>query len=108
MSMLEKLKGLLDGEPVADRLDRPNLRRQVVEGILTLKRRGQRGAEVLPPAVAVAVTVGEGGVEVVRGFVKDPTFDQEVEAALRNRLVNAASLPLRSYTVEVGPKTRVH
>jgi len=95
--------------PDRDQLDRPNLRRQVVEGILRLKQRGRRGVEALPPAIAITITVGEGSVGVVRRFVDAPEFDREIEAELLNRLVGvrAEALPVRAYTVETGPRSVV-
>jgi hypothetical protein len=107
MGLLDRLRALV--EPDANSLDRPDLRRQVVDGILKLRRRGQRGVEVLPLSVLVTVTVGDGSVEVVRRFVDEPAFDAEIDAELRNRLVGIRpdALPRRRYVVAVGEQTRV-
>jgi hypothetical protein len=53
--------------------------------------------------------VGEGSVQVIERFVNDPTFDREVEAALRNKLVRAREdrMPVRRYFVKAGKKTQV-
>ena len=42
-------------------------------------------------------------------FVDEPTFDREVEAALRNKLVRAREdrMPVRRYFVKAGKKTQV-
>ena len=80
MGLLDRLRSLVDSD--SDSLDRPDLRRQVVDGILALRRRGQRGVEVLPLSVKIAVTVGEGSVEVVRRFVDEPDFDAEIDRVL--------------------------
>lgn len=82
-----------------DLLDRPSLRQQVVRGVLTLRQRGAKGADTLPRMVRVTVRVAEGSLEVVRRFLDDPTFDDEVAAELANRLVGASAdaLPVRLY-----------
>lgn len=107
MGFLDRLRALVDTD--SDNLDRPDLRRRVVDGILRLKRRGTRGVEILPLSVRVEVTVGEGSVEVVRRFVDEPSFDQEIDAELRNRLVGTRSeaLPRRRYVVRAGERTAV-
>ncbi|MFT5685389.1 MAG: hypothetical protein ACI8RZ_006340 [Myxococcota bacterium] len=107
MGLLDRLRALV--EPDSDSLDRPDLRRRVVDGILKLRRRGQRGVEILPLSVLVTVTVGAGSVEVVRRFVDEPAFDAEIDAELRNRLVGIRpdALPRRRYVVAEGEQTGV-
>lgn len=99
MGLFDRLRALV--EPDSDSLDRPDLRRRVVDGILKLRRRGQQGVEQLPLSVLVEVAVGEGSVEVVRRFVDEPSFDLEIDAELRNRLVGVRpdALPRRRYVV---------
>jgi hypothetical protein len=94
----------MDGE-----LGHPDLLRKVVDGIAKLKRHADRGVEVLPPEVEVYVTVGEGSVQVIERFVNEPSFDREVEAGLRNKLVRAREdrMPVRRYFVKAGKKTQV-
>jgi hypothetical protein len=98
------LGGVMDGE-----LGHPDLLRKVVDGIAKLKRHADRGVEVLPPEVEVYVTVGEGSVQVIERFVNDPSFDREVEAGLRNKLVRAREdrMPVRRYFVKAGKRTQV-
>lgn len=107
MGILDRLRSLVDSD--SDSLDRPDLRRRVVDGILHLRRRGSRGVEILPLSVLVEISVGDGSVEVVRRFVDDPTFDQEIDAELRNRLVGTRSeaLPRRRYLVSASEQTGV-
>lgn len=58
----------------------------------------------LPPVVSVEITVPwERSVAVVRGYVDDPVFDDEVGAALANRLVGVgAAVPMRLYEVRTN------
>ena len=99
MSLKSLLGGVMDGE-----LGHPDLLRRVVDGIAKLKRHADRGVEVLPPEVEVHITVGEGSVQVIERFVNEPSFDREVEAALRNKLVRAREdrMPVRRYFVKAG------
>jgi hypothetical protein len=84
-------------------LDHPTLLRAAEDGILALRRHGDAGRDVFPPGVRVRITVREGSVETVRGFVTHPGFDQELHAALLNRLVHSgAALPVRTYEVSRG------
>jgi len=104
VSLKSLLGGVIDGE-----LGHPDLLRRVVDGIAKLKRHADRGVEVLPPEVEVHITVGEGSVQVIERFVNEPSFDREVEAALRNKLVRAREdrMPVRRYFVQAGKKTQV-
>lgn len=101
------LKSLLGGG--LGELGQPDLLREVVDGILKLRRHGDRGFEMLPPEVEVRITVGEGSVQVIQRFVEDPAFDREVGASVLNRLVKSRDdlMPIRRYVVQPGPATRV-
>ncbi|MEL6344937.1 MAG: FHA domain-containing protein [Myxococcota bacterium] len=110
MGLLDRLKAMLgEARSSRDQFDRPDLRREVVQQILALKQRGRRGVETLPHALTVSITVAEGSVEVVRGFVDDPSFDNEIGAELLNRLVGARgdALPARFYAVNAGKTSSV-
>ena len=64
---------------------------------------------MLPLSVLVEVTVGEGSVAVVRRFVDERSFDEEIDAELRNRLVGVRpdALPRRRYVVSSGERSGV-
>ena len=106
MDLKELITGLRGGE---GELGHPDLLRKVVDGILKLRRHGDRGMEFLPPEVEVRIGVAEGGVQVLERWVNDPAFDREVEAGLKNRLVRAHddALPVRRYVVEVSKQNTV-
>ncbi len=93
----------------ADSLDEATLRQTLVERILALRQRGPMGVDQLPQVVEVTISVSDDrSVDVVRGYVDDPGFDDEVGAALANRLVGVgANIPLRLYTVERAGKTSI-
>jgi hypothetical protein len=101
------LKSLLSGGQ--GELGQPDLLREVVDGILKLRRHGDRGFEMLPPEVEVRISVGEGSVHVVQRFVEDPAFDREVGATVLNRLVKSREdlMPVRRYLVRPGTETSV-
>jgi hypothetical protein len=85
-----------------------DLIRTVVDELAKLKRYGARGEVVFPPEVVVRVTVGEGSVEVVRGFVDRPELDREVAAALANRCdVAIDQLPRCEYLVSPADRTTI-
>lgn len=97
MRIWDKLKSIrLGGD---DELGRDDLLREIESGIAALARHGPRGREVFPPAVTVRVTAAEGGLEALRGFIADPAFERELDARLRNRMVNPEALPFRRYEV---------
>ncbi|HEV8253270.1 MAG TPA: FHA domain-containing protein [Vicinamibacteria bacterium] len=106
MDLKELITGLRGGE---GELGHPDLLRKVVDGILKLRRHGDRGMEFLPPEVEVRIGVAEGGLQVLQRWVNDPAFDREVEAALKNRLVRTHddALPVRRYVVEASPHSTV-
>jgi hypothetical protein len=92
-----------------DELSRDNLTRWVVDGLVGLRTRAARGTSELPPEVRVTIQVAEGSVEVIKRFVTDPAFDDEVNRRLLNRLVDvpADAHPLRHYVVQAGESNAV-
>ena len=103
------LREMLGGLTESGELGQPDLLRKVVDGIAKLRHHAARGVEVLPPEVQVKIVVIEGSFHVIEQFLRDPSFDREVEAELKNRLVRVSEerMPVRHYIVEPGPKTRV-
>jgi hypothetical protein len=92
----------------ANELGWDDLVRSVVDEIAKLKRYGARGEVVFPMEVVVRVTVGEGSVDVVQGFVDRPELDREVGAALANRCdVAIDQVPRREYVVSPADRTTV-
>lgn len=92
-----------------DGLDEATLRQTIVERILMMRQRGPMGIDQLPRVIEVTVEVADDrSVDVVRGYVDDPGFDDEIGAALANRLVGVgASVPMRLFTVGRATSTRV-
>src|SRR5688572_24653443 len=85
-----------------------DLVRRVVDGVAALKRYGARGEIVFPAEVTVRITVGEGSVDVVQGFVDRADLDREIDAALQNECdVPAEDLPQREYVVSAADRTSV-
>ena len=85
-----------------------DLVRRVVDGVAAMRRYGARGEVVFPAEVTVRITVGDGSVDVVKGFVDRPELDREVDAALQNRCdVPAEDLPQREYVVSPADRTSV-
>ena len=85
-----------------------DLIRRIVDGIAPLKRYGARGEVTFPMEVTVRITVGQGSVDVVQGFVDQPELDREVAATLANRCdVPIDQLPLREYLVSPADRTTV-
>lgn len=85
-----------------------DLVRRVVDGVAALRRYGARGEAVFPAEVTVRITVGEGSVQTVQGFVDRPELDREIDAALQNRCdVSAEDLPRREYVVSPADRTSV-
>lgn len=109
MGAWTSIKALLGGSLDQGEFGKPDVLRRTVEGILKLRRHADRGVELLPQEVEVTITVGEGSVQLVERFVEDPAFDREVEAEVRNRLVNSpeGQVPARRYFVQPGKKTEV-
>lgn len=85
-----------------------DLIRSIVGELARLKRHGARGEVVFPMEVVVRITVGEGSVDVVRGFVDRPELDREVAAALANRCdVAIDQLPRCEYLVSPADRTAI-
>lgn len=85
-----------------------DLIRRVVDEVFRLKRFGARGETVFPMEVVVRITVGEGSLATVQGFVDRPELDREVSAALANRCdVSIEQLPRREYLVSPADRTTV-
>lgn len=83
-----------------DELGWDDLIRRVVEAVSALRRYGPKGEIAFPDEVIVRITIPEGGVGVVQGFVDRPDLDREVGAALANKHdVPADVLPVREYVV---------
>lgn len=100
------LKGMLRGGD--DELGWDDLVRRIVDAIGALRRYGPKGEVAFPDEVVVRITVGEGGVATVQGFVDRPDLDREVSAALANKHdVATTALPERSYVVSAADRTTV-
>ncbi|HEY5933709.1 MAG TPA: hypothetical protein VIU61_03720 [Kofleriaceae bacterium] len=85
-----------------------DLIRRIVDAIVPLKRYGARGEVTFPMDVTVRITVGQGSVDVVQGFVDKPELDREVAAALANRCdVAIDQLPAREYLVSPADRTTI-
>ncbi|HEU0037008.1 MAG TPA: hypothetical protein VFQ53_40635 [Kofleriaceae bacterium] len=92
----------------ANELGWDDLIRRVVDEIAKLKRYGARGEVAFPMDVTVRITVGEGSVDVVKGFIDKPELDREVGAALANRCdVAVDQLPAREYVVSPADRTTI-
>jgi hypothetical protein len=91
-----------------DELGWDDLVRRVVDAIVALRQYGPRGEVAFPADVVVRITVPEGGVAIVQGFIDRPELDREVVAALANRCdVAAGALPAREYVVGVADRASV-
>ena len=91
-----------------DEIGWDDLVRRTAEAMADLRLWGPRGEHALPGALAVALSVPEAHVEVVRGFVDDARFDREVGAMLANRIdVPLDQLPPRDYTVAAGERLAI-
>lgn len=100
------LKGMLRGG--GDELGWDDLIRRVVDAVAALRRYGPKGEVAFPDEVNVRITVAEGSVGVVQGFIERPELDREVAAALANRCdVDAGVLPVREYMVSAADRTTV-
>ncbi|MBX2796209.1 MAG: FHA domain-containing protein [Myxococcales bacterium] len=93
----------------ADELTADNLVRLVVEGIVNMRTRGRKGVTHLPTEVEVVVTVNSGSIGVVRRFIEDSSFEEEICQRLLNRLLDVpqSAHPLRLYKVAAGERNSV-
>lgn len=95
---MRRLAGWLLGG--SDELGWDDLVRRTVEAIRKLAHHAERGRVAFPPDVTVRIETGPASVEVIRGFVDKPDFDQSVGAALANASDCPADvLPRRDYEV---------
>lgn len=101
MAIWDRLRKRLENDANDGDLDRPDLVRAVVDGILALRRRGATGEDVFPAGIIVRVT-SPGSLETLRAFVADTSFDQEVDDRLRNELARPGDFPARRYAFAVG------
>ena len=100
------LKGMLRGG--GDELGWDDLIRRVVDAVAALRRYGPKGEVAFPDEVNVRITVAEGSVGIVQGFIDRPELDREVGAALANKCdVDTGALPVREYMVSVADRTTV-
>jgi hypothetical protein len=91
-----------------DELGWDDLIRRTVEAIGKLRTYGPKGETVFPEDVIVRVTVPEGGVAVVQGFIDKPELDREVGAKLANlHDVATDALPAREYVVSVADRASI-
>jgi hypothetical protein len=91
-----------------DELGWDDLIRRTVEEVAKLRTYGPRGEIVFPEDVVVRITVREGSVAVVQGFIDRPELDREVAAALANKCdVAREALPAREYVVSVADRVSV-
>jgi hypothetical protein len=92
----------------SDELGWDDLVRKVTDAVAPLRRHGPRGEVVFPDSVIVRITVPDGGVAVVQGFIDRPDLDREVGAALANRCdVPVEALPIREYVVSAADRPSV-
>jgi hypothetical protein len=85
-----------------------DLVRQIVDALAALRRHGPRGEAAFPADALVRITVPEGGLAVVQGFLERPELDREVAAALANRCdVAADALPAREYVASVADRASI-
>jgi hypothetical protein len=100
------LKGMFSGG--GDELGWDDLVKRAVDAIASLRRFGPKGEIAFPDEVIVRITVAEGSVHVIQGFVDRPDLDRDVGAALANKCdVALDGLPARSYLVSPADRTTV-
>jgi hypothetical protein len=91
-----------------DELGWDDLVRHVVDAVAALRRYGPKGEVAFPDEVIVRITVIEGSVSVIQGFLDRPDLDREVGAALANKCdVAVTALPQRSYLLSPADRTTV-
>lgn len=85
-----------------------DLVKRVAEAIAKLARYAERGRVAFPADVTVRIAVGEGSVDLIRGFVEKPELDAAVGAALANTADCAPdALPVREYEVVAANTTAI-
>lgn len=100
------LKGMLRGG--SDELGWDDLIRRIVDAVSTLRRFGPKGEVAFPDEVIVRITVAEGSVGIIQGFLDRPDLDRDVAAALANKHdVATEALPARGYVVSAADRTTV-
>jgi len=91
-----------------DELGWDDLIRRVVDAIVPLKVYGPKGESTFPDEVIVRITVAQGRLAVIQGFIDRPELDREIGAALANRCdVAPQALPLREYVVSAADRTSI-
>ncbi|HEY5952404.1 MAG TPA: hypothetical protein VIV40_43195 [Kofleriaceae bacterium] len=91
-----------------DELGWDDLIRRTVDEVAKLRSYGQKGETVFPEHVIVRITVPEGAVAVVQGFIDRPDLDREVGAALANKCdVGTGALPAREYVVSPADRASI-
>jgi hypothetical protein len=91
-----------------DELGWDDLIRRTVDEVGKLRTYGPKGETVFPEDVIVRITVPEGSLAVVQGFIDRPDLDREVGAALANKHdVSVDALPSREYIVSVADRASV-
>lgn len=91
-----------------DELGWDDLIRHIADAVATLRRYGPKGEVAFPDEVIVRITVADGSVGVIQGFLDRPELDREVGAALANKCdVAVDALPQRSYVVSPADRTTV-
>jgi hypothetical protein len=91
-----------------DELGWDDLIRRIVEAIIPLEVHGPKGESTFPDEVVVRITVAQGSVAVIQGFIDRPELDREVGAGLANRCdVAPQALPLREYVVSAADRTSI-
>ncbi len=100
------LSGLIRGG--SDELGWDDLIKRIVDAVAAQRRFGQRGEPAFPPELVVRITVPEGNVAIVTGFIAKPELDLEVVAAVANRCdVDANAVPSREYLISAGDRVAV-
>lgn len=91
-----------------DELGWDDLIRRIADAIAPLKVYGPKGESTFPDEVVVRITVAQGSLAVIQGFIDKPELDREVGAALANRCdVAPQALPLREYVVSAADRTSI-
>lgn len=99
---LRWLRSLFSG--ASSELGAHDLRRHIIDAIKALVERDSAGNEVLPGAILLTITAPTERLELVQRFVREPSFDADITAALLNELygINSQGLPAWSFHFVVG------